>query len=940
MPDLPTGTVTFLLTDIAGSTRLWEQHPDRMPAALARHDALLATAIARHGGAVVKHRGEGDSLFAVFARARDAAAAALSAQRALGTEPWSLPQPLAVRMAVHTGEAELRDDDYFGVAVNRCARLRAIAHGGQVLVSSATQQLLRDQLPDGISLRDLGDHRLRDLGQPEHVFQLCAPGLPADFPPLPSLDARPTNVPTSPAPLIGRAQALAHLVELLRHDTVRLLTLTGPGGSGKTRLALEAARVLVPTFPDGVVMVSLAAVRDPHLVAATIAETLAIPETAGQTLLQSLQTALHGKHLLLVLDNFEQVVDAAPLVADLLAHCPRLRVLTTSRLALRLTGEQELPVPPLALPDPTQLPPLAALEQVAAVALFIQRARAARPDFALTAANAPVVAEICRRLDGLPLALELAAARSTLLTPTALLDRLAYRLPVLTTGARTLPARQQTLRDTIAWSYDLLAPAEQTLFRRLAVFAGGWTLAAAEAVCTGAHDLGIDVLDGLFALVEHNLVRQVETEDDEPRFTMLATIQEYAAEHLADSGERELVRRRHATYLLTLAEEAAPMLRSADRQAWDSRLGRERDNLRAAVAWAIDQGEAELGLRLVGALQLWLYRVLLSEGRHWTEQLLAVPRPDRRSTAGRATGLMAAALLAFGQTDYASAARRAGASVALWRRLGAPAELAWAQIWLSSAIARRNQFTARPFHNPERVAALGAASAAYYRQVGDTWGLALALDALGLFWRSRGDWASAGPLLEESATLFTALGDRWWSGILCSMLAGYARWRGDVARARHLWEEAMRLAREVGDLANTATWLHNLATLLQQLGEHAQASALLYEGLRLNRDLGRTAGVALCLEALADSLHVRGAEREAVQLLSASVALRSAPGARGGASPPSAMPAWLTDARAALGEAAFRAAWSTGQVLPRERAISVALETSPLVPPGIGSGTS
>jgi predicted ATPase/class 3 adenylate cyclase len=572
MPELPSGTVTFLLTDIEGSTRLWELYPESMRPALVRHDALISETVHRQGGTVIRSRGEGDSLFAVFARATDAVAAAGAAQQQLQAEKWSTPTPLRVRMALHTGEADLRGGDYYGSAVNRCARLRAAAHGGQVLLSGATQALVQDQLPEGISLHDLGEHRLKDLVRPERIYQLRHPDLPADFPPLKTLDTRPNNLPVQPTPLLGREGELETARGLLRQDDVRLLTLTGPGGTGKTRLGLQAAADLADEFEDGVFFIALASVSDPELVGSAIAQALGVRETGEPSFSQSLKRALREKQLLLLLDNFEQVLPAGRLVSELLASCPRLKLLVTSRAALHLRGEREFPVPPLALPDPRRLPAVETLLQYAAVGLFIQQALAVKPDFAVTNENAPAVAEICHRLDGLPLAIELAAARVKLLSPQRMLSRLESRLNLLTGGARDLPARQQTLRGAITWSYDLLEAEEKSLFQRLAVFVGGCTLEDAEAVCSSNGDLELDVLGGTGSLVDKSLLRHEERGEDEARLTMLETIREYALERLEESGERDELRRRHAHHFLELAEAAAPRIQSADQGAWLRRL--------------------------------------------------------------------------------------------------------------------------------------------------------------------------------------------------------------------------------------------------------------------------------------------------------------------------------------------------------------------------------
>jgi predicted ATPase len=571
-----------------------------MPGALARHDALVCQAIATHHGVVFKTTGDG--VHAALESAPDALAAALAAQRALQTEAWAPPGPLRARMALHTGVAEERDGDYFGPALNRMARLLATGHGGQILVSRATHELVCDHLPPDVALRDLGVHYLKDLARPEHIFQLIAADLPTDFPPLETLDRHPNNLPVQPTPLIGRDAEVASLCSLLRRSDVCLVTLSGPGGVGKTRLALQVAAELLDDFDDGAYFVDLAPIGEVALVAPTIAQTLGVRETGNRRLLDSLKDYLREKQVLLVLDNFEHVVAAAPVVAEVLAAAPRLSVLVTSRVALHLRGEKEVVASPLALPDPQRLPPLAVLSQYAAVELFIERALDVQPNFAVTNENAPAVAEVCYRLDGLPLAIELAAARIKLFAPQTLLARLEKRLPLLTGGARDLPTRQQTLRNTIDWSYELLNAGEQTLFRRLAVFVGGCTLEAAQVICNVEGELAWDVVDGLAALLDQSLVQQGDGPDGEPRFTMLETIREYALEQLEAHSEADAVRRRHAEYYLALAETAQPQFQRAERYRWSERTESEHYNLRAALAWALEGGDVEIGGRLAVAL--------------------------------------------------------------------------------------------------------------------------------------------------------------------------------------------------------------------------------------------------------------------------------------------------------------------------------------------------
>ncbi|MGH2385720.1 MAG: adenylate/guanylate cyclase domain-containing protein, partial [Candidatus Limnocylindria bacterium] len=502
--DLPTGTVTFLFTDIEGSTRLGNELADRFDAILAAHNQLIRDILARHAGIEVST--EGDAFFAVFPGAPPAVAAAVEAQRSLASFPWPDGAQIRVRMGLHTGDGRFGGDNYVGTDVNRAARIAAAGHGGQVLLSDATRALVAQRLPASVTIRDLGSHRLKDLPEPERIWQLEIDGLANEFPEIRSLDARPNNLPLPAASLIGRTAELAAIVDFVRER--RLVTLTGPGGTGKTRLALAAAHHLLADFADGAYFVALEDARDRPAVAATTAMALAVREKYDRDLEQGVKEFVEHRKLLLVLDNFEQVVEAgAPLVTELLAVSPELHIVVTSRAVLRVAGEQEFSVPPLDVPDPRELPPLRVLGQVEAIALFVQRARAVAPGFAVTDDNARAVTEISRRLDGLPLGIELAAARVKLLSPAAILDRLERRLPVLTTTARDIPARQRTLHATIDWSYELLEPAERRLLARLSVFAGGWTLDAAEEVCNPGRELGIDMLDGLSSLVDKSLVR-------------------------------------------------------------------------------------------------------------------------------------------------------------------------------------------------------------------------------------------------------------------------------------------------------------------------------------------------------------------------------------------------------------------------------------------------
>jgi predicted ATPase/class 3 adenylate cyclase len=668
----PIGTVTFLFSDIEGSTRLASRLGAAWPAILERHQALLRAAFTAGDG--VEIATEGDSFFVVFTSAPRAVAAAIDGQRALTREPWPAEVgQVRVRMGLHTGEGTLGGDNYVGLDVHRAARIAASAHGGQIVVSAPTRAVVSGALPDGVTLRDLGEHRLKDLERPESLAQVVGPGLADDFPPLRTLEA-PTNLPAQVTSFVGREREVEAVRRLL--GSARLVTLTGPGGTGKTRLSLRVAETVRDEFPGGTWFVELAPITDPALIPTTIAQALGLREDPGRPVLDVVKDRLRDQRTLLVLDNFEQIVAGAGVVGELLVAAPGLSVLTSSREVLHVRGEQEYPVPPLGLPDIRHLPPAEALSTYEAVALFIQRAIAVRPDFAVTNANAPAVAAICARLDGLPLAIELAAARVKLFAPEAILARLEKSLSLLTGGARDLPARQQTLRGAIDWSYNLLDEPERVLFRRLSVFAGGWTIETAQAICDPDWDIGLDVLDGLTSFVDKSLVRRDDQPDGEPRFRMLETIREYAAERLTQSPDAAVIARRHGEYFSDLVRQAEPELLGRDQAEWLDRLEAERDNVRAALHWAPDAGEVETALLMAGRLwRFWHLRAHLAEGREVLETLLA--RPDgMRPTAGRASALTGLGGIVYWQGDFDYATRAYGDALAVFRRLDDPAGLA------------------------------------------------------------------------------------------------------------------------------------------------------------------------------------------------------------------------------------------------------------------------
>jgi predicted ATPase/class 3 adenylate cyclase len=747
MANLPTGTVTFLFTDIEGSTRLLQElGRERYQPLQDEHAAVMRSAIAAGSGTVI--RTEGDAFFAVFPTPAGAVRAAVAAQGDLAAHPWPEDGAIRVRMGLHAGEGRLGGDDYIGIDVNRAARIASAGHGGQVLVSDAIRSLVQHDLPEGVKLRDLGQHRLKDIAHPEHLFDLVIEGLPSRFPPLRSLDARPNNLPLQLTSFVGRGAETAETGRLLEDH--RLVTLTGAGGTGKTRLALEVAARVLPRFADGAFFIDLAPLGEPGLVGPAVGLALGLKEEQGRKVEDTVAEHLKDREILLVPDNFEHLLEATPVVEHLLGAAPRLRVLATSRTPLGLYGEQEQPVPPMALPDPRHLPELEALSRYEAVALFIQRAREANPAFAMTGQNASAVAEICARLDGLPLAIELAASRIKVLSPEAILSRLGSSLDVLTTTARNLPERQRTLRGAIEWSHDLLDEPERVLLARLSVFAGGADLGAVEAICNPGGDLGMDTLDGLASLVDKSLVRQTPAQKAEPRFGMLETIREYARARLDTRDDAEVTRRHHADHFLSLAEELANHQAGPDAPEWLARFDLDHDNLLEALGWAIETGEADRGMAAAaGIWRFWLMRGSIGVGRTWLERLLDVAGEPNRA---RALAHGAAGSLAYWQGDAAVTERHYEESLAMFRQLAdrpgiaeAVYNLAFLPVVSGTGFDRSLQLLKE---------ALGL-----FEELRDEEGIAKAKGSIGFFLLTAGDARSALPLLEESVALWRRRGD-------------------------------------------------------------------------------------------------------------------------------------------------------------------------------------
>jgi predicted ATPase/DNA-binding SARP family transcriptional activator len=820
MTELPSGVVTFLLTDIEGSTLLWESQPEAMTQALARHDQLAAEVVADQGGVLVKTRGEGDSTFSVFASVSQAAAAAISLQAALLAEPF--PEGIAprVRSAIHTGEAELRDGDYFGSTVNRAARLRGIGHGGQLLCSQSSAQLLEDRLPEGAVLRSLGQHRLQDLARSEAVFQLVHPALAADFPPLRSLEALPNNLPGQLTSFVGREQEMDELTDLLAAR--RLVTLTGAAGCGKTRLAVQLGAERLRDYADGVWLVDLAPLGDPDLLVQAVATALAVRDTpatvvsaaagvqAGRSLIDLVVDHLRTRSILLVMDNCEHLLEpVAALVEALLRACPQLRVLATSREPLGVSGEVTWRVRSLSVPAAHADGAPRALLEYEAIRLFVDRAKACVPSFELSARDGPAVAQICRRLDGIPLALELAASRIEVLEPNELAARLDDRFRVLTGGSRTGQERHQTLRAAIDWSFDALPPAEQAVFARLSVFAGGCTLSAAEVVCRGNDVDTAEVLDLLSRLVAKSLV--VTDRDATPaRYRMLETIRQYAREKLDTNAATEL-RTRHLDWCLEFTGDAERGVWGAEQMEWFDRLEDEEDNLRTALEWTIGGGDAEHALRLVAALgRFWMVRRRVDEGLRWTLDALALDGSEFPYM--RAKALVSAALSLCGYFGaYEEARRLSLESLDLFRELGIRRGTFWALHTVSiSALFQGDIETAVTY---------GDEALAVVRETGHPGTLVYGLLNRADVAIAEGAFDLVDSLLAEALPILRGIDDK--IGLVRLLgIQGYVAIRaGRFTEAVPYLEETVVQSRQIGDVSAVVWALANLGCVTLVTGD-------------------------------------------------------------------------------------------------------------------------
>jgi predicted ATPase/class 3 adenylate cyclase/DNA-binding CsgD family transcriptional regulator len=828
---LPAGTVTFLLSDIEGSTRLWESDPAAMARAVPAHYALLCEAVGRHGGVRPVEQGEGDSLVAAFSRASDAVAAALEAQRAMHAQVWPDGLRLHVRIALHTAEAQLRDEgNYFGVALSRCARLRGIANGGQTLLSRAVYDLVVERLPAGVTLVDKGTHRLRDLGRPEHVFALSHPELPESAEPLRSLDALPNNLPEQLTSFVGREGELSDVAQAL--GATRLLTLTGAGGCGKTRLAAQAAADVLDRFPGGAWWVELAPLADPDAVAPTLSEALGAKPLPGQSSLDATVAKLGGNRALIVLDNCEHLLEACASVTEALLHgCRGVTVLATSRAPLGVAGETDWRVPSLSLPSERLTEPVEAVAQSDAVRLFIERAMKVRPNFTVDAANAPAIAQICHDLDGIPLAIELAAARVRVLGVERIASGLGDRFRLLTGGARSAMPRQQTLRASVDWSHELLGDDERVLFRRMAVFAGGWALDAVEEICAGDPLEGLEILDLLSSLVEKSLV-VVEEQGASVRYRLLETVRQYALDRLVQAGEVAALRDRHRDVYLALAERIAPHLVRANQSEWLDLLDVEAANLAAALEHAADT-DGERALRLCVALTVWWKlrgRFSLADDAY----LRALGATGTEPSALRSRVLWARGYLLTYSRRFDEAAASELEALEMAQSLKETSTAARALDVLGTMQIYPDPAGAREGLEQARELALAS---------GDEWCFVDATQILGFSLVMQGDPRAVG-VFEEALEIIERTGyaefAAWhWVGIgfVCHLF------QGRDEEALELYERAIALADEVGEPVSAGYAHAYLAILRAERGDGLAALADL--GPVLERSVADAAGLAM-----------------------------------------------------------------------------------------------
>jgi predicted ATPase/class 3 adenylate cyclase len=911
MSGLPTGTVTFLFTDIEGSTTLLQDLGDRYAQVLADYRQLLRTACHETDGHEVDT--QGDAFFITFRRAKDALAAAVTAQRSIIKHQWPNDVSVRVRMGLHTGEPLSVETGYIGIDVHRAARICAAGHGGQILLSQTTRELLADGLPEGTVLRDLGEYRLKDLASPQRLYQVAALDLPGEFPRLKTLDTLPNNLPRQLTSFVGREREMAEIKRLL--STTDLLTLTGAGGSGKTRLALQTAADLLPSFQDGAWVVEFASLSDPDLVQQMAATATDVREQPGRPILSTLIDYLRPKDLLLLLDNCEHLLSACATLADaLLRACPNLRMLATSREGLGISGELTYRVPSLSVPDLRALPSTDRLIDHEAVRLFVERARFALPTFAITEQNGRTVAQICSRLDGIPLAIELAAARMKSMSVERIAERLTNRFRLLTGGSRTALRRHQTLRNAIDWSYDLLSDSERVALRRLAVFAGGFTLEAAEAVCGEDGVEEGDVLGLVTSLVDKSLV--MIDQDGRERYRLLEMIREYALDKLVESGESEEVRRRHRDFFLDLAEESYVALPGDASLQWRKRIQDEHDNIRNALRWSVDHEDLEGAARLGSAMsRFWYFRGFFTEGRAWLQELLE--KGQSLSTRERAKLLSRMGMLVAAYGSAAEAVRLVEEGLALFSELGDQEEITVSMYRIGSAEMWRGNY--------ERAAALLEKSAARARQEGNHFLFVEALRQRGNVAVRRGEYRLATSLLAESLSHLRRVASKRFSGLALVELGLAKHYQGQSEHAVTLLQEAIVDLRELED-EGLSYALRGLATVLRGMGDLKGAGQAYRESLILASGIGSRSSIIESLVGFAALSAAKGRAERAACLLAAADALQSTTEYALSAAEQDERNHLLEALRRGLGEVDFAAAWADGRAMTVEQAVECALK--------------
>ncbi len=951
MAELPSGTVTFLFTDIEGSTRLLQSLGDGYAEVLADHRRLLREAFEQVGGHEVDT--EGDAFFVAFARARDSIAAAIAAQRALAAHSWPAGQELRVRIGIHTGEPTVTAEGYVGEDVHRGARICSAAHGGQVLVSQTTRDLLGEKV-EGAALRDLGEHRLKDLTQPQHLFQLLISDLPGDFPAPKTLDAVRNNLPVELTSFVGREREISDVERLL--SAARLLTLTGVGGAGKTRLSQQVAARLVEAFQDGVWLVALAPLADAALVPQAVAAALGLREDPPRPLVETLADHLAGRSLLLLLDNCEHLVEAcAQLAESLLQAAPNVRILATSREPLGIAGETVWSVPPLSLPSEDQEASSDALSRSEAVRLFVDRATAVQPDFDLNAKNGLAVAELCRRLDGMPLALELAAARAATLPAQQIAERLDDRFRLLTGGSRSALQRHQTLRATIDWSYQLLEQPERICLRRLSVFAGAFTLEAAEAVCADDDIDSGDVLDLVARLVLKSLL-VAESRGDQARYRLLETIREYAEERLAEAEEAEQVCVLHRQFLLDLAE-SAPTWSGAGEEVWLQQLEADHDNLRAALEWGVRGTKLEEAhLRLVAsAWRFWEVCGYRTEGRGWLEP--AVAASANAAPPLRAKLFMGAGAMAGWLSDFPEAVRYHKQSLAIYRELGDEANVGLSLSYLGVPAGAQGDYreATRLFEESllhsraagdkaliacqlvdlanlalverdlHRARAMEEEGIALAREAGSKWILAFGLETLARTAAKQGDYEVARTAIDEGIAVSEEMADPVTLADVLYAAGDLAYLEGDLESAGARYDEAIALRREGGARQKLARELLSRALVALRRGELERAAVLPREAIELAREVGDKGCVVLCLAGLGAVAAAKGKPERAARLLGAAETLGDSIGGLLHPVDEGEYEEWVSSVCTELGEERLAELRGEGKKMTQQEAVDFAL---------------